>query len=331
MDISHAQNSWASARPAPDFAFGQVRFYKVEMRLNKLDLNLLVVLDILLVERSVSATAARLRLTQPAISNALSRLRVHFEDELLVQVGRRMAPTPFAEALADPVHRAIAALENISSTRAEFDPTSAEREFSIMCSDFVFQTFLADALARLAKEAPGLSVTCLLTGEPAAEGFREGGIDFAITPQARIIPDQPSAALFSERFSCIAWRENPLVGSVVSRERYLELEHVCTCLGPNNPPHVEERALSAQGINRRIAVYAPNFASVPFAVVGTNRIATVHARTAELYSKLLPLKVFAPPVEIPAFVEFLQWKRSSAADPGAGWMRDFLIRSAAAF
>jgi LysR family nod box-dependent transcriptional activator len=93
------------------------------MRFHNLDLNLLVVLDSLLQERSVSQTAQELRLTQPAISNALSRLRLHFEDDLLVQVGRKMVPTPFAETLAEPVRQALDDLRRIVVTRSEFDPS----------------------------------------------------------------------------------------------------------------------------------------------------------------------------------------------------------------
>ena len=299
------------------------------MRLHKLDLNLLVVLDILLTERSVSQTAQQLHLTQPAISNALSRLRQHFEDDLLVQVGRRMVPTPFAESLAEPVNRALGELRQIAITRADFDPETAERTFSFICSDFSFQAFLARAIRELATVAPGLKVTAFLTSEQTAEQFHQGRADFAIVPESRAVPDHPSIALFSERFSCIAWNRNPLIGASITREKYLELEHVSTCLGPSNPPHVEQESLEAQGIVRKIAVYAPNFTSVPDAVVGTNYIATVHARAATLYAERFPIRVFPPPVEISAFVELLQWHRNKGADPGVKWMRDFLVKIAA--
>lgn len=300
------------------------------MRLNKLDLNLLVVLDILLTERSVSQTAQQLRLTQPAISNALARLRQHFEDDLLVQVGRRMVPTPFAESLAGPVNRALAELQQIATTRAEFDPATAERSFTILCSDFVFQTCITAAIRELAGVAPGIRLTTFLTSEQSADQFHQGLADFAIVPESRAVPDHPGVPLFSERFSCIAWERNPLVGGSITREKYLELEHVSICLGPSNPPHVEQESLEAQGIVRKIAIYAPNFTSVPDAVVGTNYIATIHARTAALYAARLPIRVFPPPVAIAPFVELLQWHRNKGTDPGVQWMRDFLVRIAAA-
>jgi DNA-binding transcriptional LysR family regulator len=298
------------------------------MRLHKLDLNLLVVLDMLLTERSVSQTALQMGLTQPAISNALARLRQHFEDELLVQVGRRMEPTPFAESLQGPVHTALEELRSIATTRADFDPATVERVFTIICSDYTFQVFLTQALRELAVEAPGIKVTTYLTSEGSGELLNQGKADFIITPEARTVPDHPSVPLFSDRFSCIAWTENPLVGATLTREKYLALEHVSTCLGPSNPLHIEQESLDAQGLTRKIAIYAPNFTSVADAVVGTNFIATVHAKSAVLHAQRLPVRVFPPPMEIAAFVEVVQWHKNKGSDPGVIWMRDFLVRCA---
>lgn len=295
------------------------------MRLHNLDLNLLVVLDMLLAERSVSLTAQQMRLTQPAISNALARLRQHFEDELLVQVGRRMEPTPFAESLAGPVHAALEELRKIATTRAEFDPATVERTFSIICSDYVFQVFLTHAIRQLASAAPGIRIKTFLTNDASAELLQQGVADFIITPEMRQVRDHPKTPLFSDRFSCIAWDKNPLVGSTISREKFQALEHVSTCLGPANPPHIEQESLDARGIVRKIAVFAPNFTSVPYAVIGTNYIATVHARAASMYAERLPIRVLPPPVDIASFVEVLQWHKNKGADPGVIWMRDFLV------
>lgn len=298
------------------------------MRLHNLDLNLLVVLDRLLAERSVSQTALQLRLTQPAISNALSRLRQHFEDELLVQVGRRMEPTPFAESLQEPVHNALEELRRIATTRSEFDPLTAERTFTIICSDYVFQVYLTHVVRELGTAAPGLRLTTFLTSELSADLLNQGKADFIIVPEMRKVPDHPAVPLFSDRFSCIAWKENPLLGNGITKEKFLALEHVSTCLGPNNPPHIEQESLDAHGLSRKIAVFAPNFTSVPDAVVGTNFIATVHAKAAALYAKRLPIRVFPPPVEIAPFVEVVQWHKNKGSDPGILWMRDFLVRCA---
>ncbi len=298
------------------------------MRFHNLDLNLLVVLDSLLRERSVSQTAQALRLTQPAISNALARLRLHFEDDLLVQVGRKMVPTPFAEGLADPVREAMDSLRRIVVTRSEFDPSAAERTFTFVCSDYVYNVLMTGALRKLSTIAPRLKVVVLLTSDQSAQLLGEGKVDFMIAPERKCDPAHPRTALFSDRFACIAWRDNPLIGASLTLERYLELEHVSVTLGPHNPPHIEQESLDAQGVERNIVVHAPTFNCVAETVVGTNRIATVHARNAAVLAERLPLKVLAPPVEIATFTEFLQWHKNRESDAGAVWLRDFLIEYA---
>lgn len=298
------------------------------MRFHNLDLNLLVVLDSLLQERSVSQTAQALRLTQPAISNALARLRQHFEDDLLVQVGRKMVPTPFAETLAEPVRQSLEGLRRIVVTRSEFDPAAAERTFTFVCSDYVFNVFMTGAIRKLVTLAPRLKIVGLLTSDQSAPLLGEGKVDFMISPDRKCDAAHPRAALFTDRFACIAWTENPLVGNAITLEKYLELEHVSVTLGPHNPAHIEQQSLDDQGVARNIMVHAPTFGSVAEAVVGTNMIATVHARHADQMAERLPLKVFAPPVEIATFTENVQWHKNKEADAGTLWMRDFLIEHA---
>jgi LysR family nod box-dependent transcriptional activator len=298
------------------------------MRFHNLDLNLLVVLDSLLSERSVSQTAQELRLTQPAISNALSRLRLHFEDDLLVQVGRKMVPTPFAESLAEPVRQALDDLRRIVVTRSEFDPSVADRTFSFVCSDYVFSVLLTGAIQKLATIAPRIRLQVLLSTDLTRGLLADGKVDFMVVPERRSDAQHPSAPVFTDRFACIAWANNPLIGNVLTLEKYLELEHVSVVLGPHNPPHIEQESLEAQGVVRKIAVHAPTFNAVAEAVVGGNLIATVHARAAQLYAERLPIKVYPPPVEIATFVECLQWHKNKQADAGTIWMRDFLINHA---
>ena len=298
------------------------------MRFHNLDLNLLVALDSLLQGRSVSQTAESLRLTQPAISNALSRLRQHFEDDLLVQVGRRMVPTPFAESLAPGVHAALEDLRRIVVTRSDFDPGATDRSFTFVCSDYVFNVFLTGALRKLVQVAPQLKVVVLLTSDQTWGLLGEGKVDFMIAPESKCDPGHPRLPLFSDRFACIAWKDNPLVGSSITLQKYLDLDHVSVTLGPHNPPHIEQESLDAQGVVRRIAVHAPTFSSVAEAVVGTNLIATVHARGAELFARRLPIKVFPPPLSIAPFTENLQWHKNKEADAGTLWLRDFLVEHA---
>ncbi|MGN6210210.1 LysR substrate-binding domain-containing protein [Asticcacaulis sp.] len=301
------------------------------MRFHRLDLNLLVILDHLLQGRTVSETARILSLTQPAISNSLSRLRVHFEDELFVSVGRRLEPTPFAKSLADPVKTALEEIERIIITRSDFDPATAERDFTIVCSDYVYSAFLTRVIRRLAEVAPNINLLVLLNSEMTSPLLNEGQADFLITPQGLTFPLHPHVPLFSDDFSCIVWSGNAEVGDVLTAEAYLNMRHVSVTLGPKNPRHIEQKSLDMLGIDRRIVVFAPTFNAVADTIIGTPYIATVHSRTARLFAERLPLKVLKAPVPIATFTECLQWHRNKDNDAGTLWLKEFLVSCARDF
>ncbi|WP_303831263.1 LysR substrate-binding domain-containing protein [Asticcacaulis taihuensis] len=301
------------------------------MRFHRLDLNLLVILDHLLQGRTVSETARILSLTQPAISNSLARLRTHFEDELFVSVGRRLEPTPFAKSLADPVKTALEEIERIIITRSDFDPATAERDFTIVCSDYVYSAFLTRVIRRLAEVAPNINLLVLLNSEMTSPLLNEGQADFLITPQGLTFPLHPHVPLFSDDFSCIVWSENKEVGDVLTAEAYLNMRHVSVTLGPKNPRHIEQKSLDMLGIDRRIVVFAPTFNAVADTIIGTPYIATVHSRTARLFAERLPLKVLKAPVPIATFTECLQWHRNKDNDAGTLWLKEFLVSCARDF
>jgi len=301
------------------------------MRFHRLDLNLLVILDHLLQGRTVSETARILSLTQPAISNSLARLRTHFEDELFVSVGRRLEPTPFAKSLADPVKTALEEIEHIIITRSDFDPATAERDFTIVCSDYVYSAFLTRVIRRLAEVAPNINLLVLLNSEMTSPLLNEGQADFLITPQGLTFPLHPHVPLFSDDFSCIVWSENKEVGDVLTAEAYLNMRHVSVTLGPKNPRHIEQKSLDMLGIDRRIVVFAPTFNAVADTIIGTPYIATVHSRTARLFAERLPLKVLKAPVPIATFTECLQWHRNKDNDAGTLWLKEFLVSCARDF
>ncbi|ESQ86680.1 nodulation protein NfeD [Asticcacaulis sp. AC460] len=301
------------------------------MRFHRLDLNLLVILDHLLQGKSVSQTAQFLSLTQPAISNSLSRLRVHFEDELFVQVGRRLEPTPFAKTLAEPVKAALQDIERIIIARSDFDPATAERDFTLVCSDYVYTAFLTLVIRKLAVIAPKVNILVMLNSEMTSPLLNDGQVDFLITPQGLTFPLHPSVPLFSDDFSCIVWSGNEEVGDSLTREQYLDMRHVSVTLGPKNPKHIEQKSLDMLNIERRIVVFTPTFNAVADTVVGTPYIATVHSRTARLFAERLPLKVLKAPVPIATFTECLQWHRNKDADTGTLWLKEFLVNCARDF
>ncbi len=291
------------------------------MRFHRLDLNLLVALDALLSEANVSRAARQCGLTQSAMSGALKRLRTHFGDELLVQVGRTMVPTTLAASLAAPVRDLLLEAQTVAMTRAHFDPATSERNFVVMASDYVATVLLAALNRHLAKHAPRVSVQLRsLTDDKTREDFDDGKVDFIILPERYLSTKHPRQTLFSEDWTCVAWSKNKLIGQELTVERYLSLGHVKTILRIGGMVF-DNSFLMRMGHARRIAAVVPNFTLVPEFVVGTNLIATMHTRMAHIAARRFPLKLFAPPIRIPPVSISIQWHKSLDRDPGSLWLR----------
>ncbi|WP_257449766.1 LysR family transcriptional regulator [Archangium lipolyticum] len=290
------------------------------MRFQNLDLNLLVALDVLLEERNVSRAAARLHLSQSAMSGALGRLREFFGDELLVQVGRQMVPTPRAESLAQKIRDILLRIQSAVEAMPSFDPASARRTFRIVTSDYVTEVLLADVLRQLKHVAPGISLELIPPGVATGESLQRGEIDFVITPDTYLLDLHPKEVLFEETYCCVVWTGNTRVGDALSLEQYLESGHIGVSLAKQSPS-AEQGFLERFGHERRIEVTVPSFCTVPHLLVGTDLIATMHSRLARLYARFLPLRLLTSPIDFPPLVEMVQWSRYFESDPGLTWMR----------
>lgn len=302
------------------------------MHFKNLDLNLLVALDILLEERSVSRAAERLFLTQSATSSALSRLRDYFGDELLVSVGRRMEPTALALTLAPRVRNILQQISVTIESRPTFDPATAERRFRIVTSDYLTEVLLAKVVRVLADVAPRVQVQIFPSGEASLAMFWRGDIDVMITPDRNTVPEHPQVLLFEESFSCVVWQHNTQVGDAIDLETYFSLGHVAVEFGLDQPAMLE-RWLSDQHRNahypqRRVEVIAPAFGIVPHLVVGTQRVATMHTKHARLFERMLPLRVLPAPAEFPLLREMIQWPRHLESDPAVRWLIELIMQMA---
>jgi LysR family transcriptional regulator, nod-box dependent transcriptional activator len=294
------------------------------MQFRQLDLNLLVALDALLTERNITEAGRRVFLTQSAMSGALARLREHFADELLIQVGRKMMTTPLADSLADPVREILLKIDAAIKTRPEFDPGTSHRRFSIMMSDYVSTLLMPEVLRRAEALAPRVTFEVLSNdvGNPF-EILDRADIDFLIMPDQFLQKEHPSQPLFDDSYSCLVWADNPLVGDTLTQQQYLELGHVFIQFRVRVPV-IDEWFLTKLGLTRRGEVLVNNFNSLPHLVVGTHRIATLQRRLAELYARYLPLRVLEPPFELPSMTEALQWHKDFGDDPGRAWLRGIM-------
>lgn len=293
------------------------------MRFNKLDLNLLVALDILLEEQSITRSAERLHLTQSATSGVLARLRSFFDDEILVQVGRSMQPTAYAMQLAIPVREVLLKINAEITTRPTFDPTTSDRRFRIVTSDYFITIALADMIADINQEAPGIAFDILGVSDNAGNLLSRGEVDLLIIPEQFVNFDQqPSEFLMEEEIACAVWVGNKLVGDTLSFEQYMELGHISVGFGSGRKLSIENALINEYGASRRIDVVTHSFNTLPQFLLGTNRVVTTHKRLLERYAKHLPIKVMPTPVVLPATREHMVWHRSMNNDPMLNWLMD---------
>jgi DNA-binding transcriptional LysR family regulator len=290
------------------------------MRFGRLDLNLLVALDALLTEKSVSLAADRLCLSQSATSSALGRLREYFGDELLVVKGRHMILTARAEELIEPVRAVLEQVRTTIAVAPEFDPATAERQVRIMASDYTTQVLLAEAIAELEREAPGLRFEIQPMSINPIEAVERGFIDLLVTIDFAVSADHPSQLLFEDDYVVVGDAQNPALQGEMTRERYFELGHVTARFGRASMPAFDEWFTRRQKQQRRIEVVAPTFLSLPGLVIGTRRIATMHRRLAEQVVRTFPLVMRELPFAIPPIREVVQWHLTNNNDRALRWV-----------
>ena len=294
------------------------------MELRDVDLNLLVALDALLAERSVTLAARRLCVGQSAMSSTLTRLRRLFDDPLLVREGRTMAPTPCAESLVKPVAEVLDAITALLAGRDDFDPAHDERAFRVIASDYTMVTFLTPFLARLEEEAPGVRLWVSPPGDDYVERLARGRVDLVVLPREVFGPwrDYPHLPLFSDRFVCAVDADNDEVGSSITLGEFSALPYLATSCGHEVSP--AEAQLDRLGIPRNTEITTA-FGLAPLLLRGTRRIALVHERLALQLADQTRLRLLEPPMPLEPIHQLLVWSARSEHDPAHRWIRNRIV------
>jgi LysR family nod box-dependent transcriptional activator len=301
------------------------------MRLKKFDLNLLVVLDALLTERSATRAGRIVHLTQPAVSNALTRLRDYFDDKLLTHVGHELVPTALGRSLAGPVHELLMRARNTLAAREPFEPKTATRKFSIMASDYMLAVLIADVTRRTHKIAPRVTFDCYPNTHPATAELDEGYIDLLVLPQQFLSPHHDHEVLYEEDFVCAVWSRNKLIADRASLDQLMAMRHVATA-----PAGGRDRGLSTIdqwwveriGSTRNVDIVVGTFAAAPAFVIGTNRYTIMHRRLAQHFAKTYELRIVPLPIDFPRRTIAMQWNRHRVQDAGLLWLRRQMIAAA---
>ncbi|MEY2925936.1 MAG: hypothetical protein RL367_413 [Pseudomonadota bacterium] len=289
------------------------------MRFQRLDLNLLVALDALLDERSVSLAAERIFLSQSATSSALGRLRDYFGDDLLVVKGRQMVLTSRAEELVEPVRAVLEQIRTTISVSPPFDPATCERTIRIMGSDYMTEVLLTQVLARVAEDAPHMRFEIQPMIEGPVDSLERGLIDLLLSVDFAMITDHPSQILFDDDYVVIGCANNPAMAGPMTRDLYFSLGHVTARFSKSRVPAFDDWFMRRQKQQRRVEVVAPSFLSIPGLVVGSKRIATIHRRHSRRIADHLPLAVRELPLVMPPIREAVQWHLSNNNDAAIRW------------
>lgn len=298
-----------------------------------LDLNLIVTLRELIGERNVTRAAERLGVTQPAVSAALARLRKHFGDELLVRASGTYRLTPLAASLAEQVEAVCAGAERLLAANREFDPATSEREFTFLMADYVVAV-LGGRLSRLVDAvAPRVGLHVRLVRESLTTEYGDliRFIDGMVAPVSLIFtaPHIRSAELFHDRWVCVASPENrSLDGERVSLEDLARLAWVAPYHQQGYSGVPISRQLRLLGIQPRVTVRVESYLSVPYFVVGTDRIALMQERLARQVCGPLSLRVLEVPGEVERITEALWWHERYEDDPAHTWLRGLLVEAA---
>jgi DNA-binding transcriptional LysR family regulator len=290
----------------------------VNRALVDIDLNLLVALDALLREESVTRAASHLGLTQSATSRALNRLRAELGDPLLVRRGTALVRTPLAEKLVPEVGAAVEAVGRVFDARLAFDPARAARRFTVFASDYAQVIVIPPLLGRLAAVAPSVDLVVRVAREPE-RSLADRDAALMIGPARDAPPSLRRQLLFSDRLVVMARAKNPALKDL-TLERYCAASHVLVSPRAHRGGLVDD-ALRARGFERRVALEVPHFLVAPIVVADSDLLVTLPARLAERVATRFGLATAPLPVGVPA-IEFVQlWHERDHADAGNTWLR----------
>lgn len=283
------------------------------------DLNLLVALDVLLAEESVSRAGARLRLSPSAMSRTLSRLREATGDPLLVRAGRRLVPTPRATELRDQAARLVQDAQSVLRPTSKPKLDQLERTFSLRTSDGFVENFGPALMARIETEAPRVRLRFVQKVDRDPKPLRTGAVDLETgVVQKETAPEFRAQSLFRDRFIGVVRREHPLAKGNVTTARYADARHVSVSRHGLTTKPIDD-ALTALGTQRNIVAVVSGFAAALSLAKDSDLVATV----PDLHTRNLrgDMRMFALPFATPSLSVALLWHPRFEADAAHRWLR----------
>ncbi|MEY3871376.1 MAG: hypothetical protein RLZZ296_371 [Pseudomonadota bacterium] len=295
------------------------------MELKDIDLNLLVIFNQLLIERNVSKVAENLGLGQPAVSNALARLRKLLGDELFIRTASGMQPTPFADQLAESIGYALGMIHGAINVKNSFDPASSKRRFSIGMTDIGEVHFLPRLMEKIPQEAPSVSISTVRnTSINLKDAMEAGQVDLAIGLLPQLKAGFFQQRLFIQKYVCMFRQGHPLDKKKVMPSDFYASDHAAIVSAGTGHGMVDD-ILDKNGAQRTVKLTVPHFVAVSHILQSTNLVATVPERLAQHMAKPFGLKYVPHPVKLPQIAINLFWHAKFHKDPANQWLRGLLF------
>lgn len=296
------------------------------MELEELDLNLLVVFRQLLVEKRVSKVAENLGLTQPAVSNALARLRKQLGDELFTRTPQGMEPTPYAEQLAESVTYALGMIRSALNQKSGFDPATTRRAFTVGLNDIGEIWFLPRLVDALVRDAPGVTISTVRNASVNLKDEMEAAkVDLAIGLLPQLKAGFFQRRVLQTRYVCLMRRGHPLDRGSLTLQAFAAAEHVAV-VAQGTGHGLADEVMQRSGVQRRVRLTVPHFTAVGHIVQTTDLLATVPETLARRIAEPFGLVYVAHPVDIPSAAINLFWHARMHKDPANVWLRNYILK-----
>ena len=295
------------------------------MNLSRVDLNLFVVFEAIYSLGSITAAGRKLNLSQPAVSHALSRLRGLFDDPLFERSSRGMEPTPLARMLIIDVRHALKSMEGTLQRSTHFDPSTAQRRFTVAMGDPFDALLLPLLMERIGPVAPGIEVATVYSDRRRVEpALLEGSLDLAVDLLLPMPPTIHHAPILSEPQIVMAHRGHPQIQGKIDLETYLGQEHIQVS-SRRRGYSAEDMALRRLGLTRHVRLRCEHYSAACRIVGRTDMLMTMPFSFASMANESVRNQLLPVPFEAPHFELYLYWTSGTESDAACRWLRDQIL------
>lgn len=291
--------------------------------LRQLDLNLLIALNVLITEASVTKAAEKLNMSQSAMSHALKRLRTILNDDILIRTSREMEVTPYARQISDRVRQILSDIESTLLLKETFNPATTQETFRIAASDYVETTIGINLIQQLTTQAPGIRIRITnLNKETVMDAIDDNRIDLFIGAKLPLKSWHVEQNLYREEFVCVFKSDDAL--TELSMEDYIRRSHLLVSMRDDFQGAGDE-ILERQQQSRQVIWSTPHFMAIPFLLANSDCVALLPRRMAQQCAKAMDLKLLPPPMEMEGFTVSMIWHQRNTNRPQHQWLRQQII------